>query len=182
MKKLIIYISILISTVNCAGFKKNESDGLPFSKNKIESINGIYSNQPSYGNGSYVKTLTDILDRNIDMFNWKEKYNGKNIDVRLEIIKKNKLNVKIFESEKLMCNKNLHVKQKKDGFIYLREKRFMLDGIPLIFGGWNIQKSRFIIDENKNLHIQTNYFFCNGFLVVMSDWKTHHYNFIFEKH
>ncbi|MFY7816026.1 MAG: hypothetical protein ACOVRK_12660, partial [Chryseobacterium taeanense] len=59
--------------------------------------------------------------------------------------------------------------------------RFMMQGIPLVFGGWNIQKSRFTVDEKNNLQIQSNYFFCNGFMIVMSDWKTSRYTLNFEK-
>ncbi|MFP3802316.1 hypothetical protein, partial [Paraburkholderia sp. SIMBA_027] len=87
----------------------------------------------------------------------------------------------IYESENVLFDKDVKVKLKKDGFFYLKEKRFMLDGIPLIFGGWNFQKSRFTVDQNNNLLVQSNYFFCNGVLVFMSDWKTFHYSLTFEK-
>ncbi|MEG2310154.1 hypothetical protein [Chryseobacterium sp.] len=181
MKKLIPYLSLLLFTLNCAGFKNIESPESVIKKNNIENINGTYENLPSSGSSFYIRMLTDVFDRNINMFNWKDKYDAKKTKVKLQMIEKNRLNVIVFKNEKTVFNKNLRVKLKKDGYLYLKEKRFMIDGIPLVLGGWNIQKSRLGADENNNLKILSNYFFCNGFAVLMSDWKTHHYNLTFEK-
>ena len=181
MKKLISYLSVLVFTMSCACFKNIESTESFIEKNNIENITGTYENFPSSGNGFYVRMLTDVFDRNINMLNWKDKYDAKNTKVKLQIIEKNKLNVMIFKNEKMVFNKNLRVKLENDGYLYVKEKRFMIDGIPLVFGGWNIQKSRLGVDENNNLKIQSNYFYCNGVAVLMSDWKTLHYNFTFEK-
>lgn len=180
MRRLIFYFSILFVTVSCAGFR-NVDPPVGLNKNNVENINGIYKNFPLSKNGFYVRTLTDVLDRNNNMFNWTEKYNNDDIKIRLEMVEKNRLHVEISESEKTLFSKNLKVKLKKDGFLYLKEKRFMLDGIPLVLGGWNLQKSRFAIDSNNNLRIQSNYFYCNGVLVLISELKTLHYDFIFEK-
>ncbi|MCY1663049.1 hypothetical protein [Chryseobacterium sp. SL1] len=181
MKKIISYLCLLLFTLNCAGFKNIELPESVIENNNIENINGIYENFASSGNGFYVRMLTDVFDRNTNMFNWKDKYDPKNTRVKLQMIEKNKLNVIFFKNEKIVFNKNLRVELKEDGYLYLKEKRFMLDGIPLVLGGWNIQKSRLGVDENNNLRIQSNYFYCNGFAVLMSDWKTLHYNLTFEK-
>lgn len=115
------------------------------------------------------------------MFNFKEKHESMNFKIELKAVGKKRLNLKIYDAENVRTDKNVRVTLKKDGFIYLKEKRLMIDGIPLILGGWNIQKSRFAQDGDNRLKVESNYFFCNGLLVVMSDWKTFHYELIFEK-
>lgn len=181
MKKIFFYLSIILLLSSCATFKNDKFIDNKLKTSSLDLINGTYNNLPFSGDGSYVRSLTNVFDRNTNMFDFKEKYEKKDLKIILKAINQNRLNVKIYEAENLLFDKNLKVKLKHDGFIYLKEKRFMLDGILLIFGGWNIQKSRFRIDENNNLHLQSNYFFCNGILIVMSDWKTFHYNLTFEK-
>ncbi|SDM31212.1 hypothetical protein SAMN05216273_12156 [Chryseobacterium taihuense] len=179
MRKLIFYLIILLVTVSCAGFKKIGT--IKLCKNSVENIKGTYKNTPLSKSGFYIRTLTDVFDRNTNMFNWKKKYNREDATVKLEMIKKNLLHVEILESDSILCSKNLRVKLKNDGFLYLKEKRFMIDGIPLVFGGWSFQKSRFTVDSDNNLKIQSNYFYCNGVLILISDWKTLHYDLTFEK-
>lgn len=179
MRNLIFYLSILLITGSCAGFKN--VDPIKLDKSRIQNINGAYKNSSVTPSGFYVRTLTDVFDRNTNMFNWKEKYTNKDVIVKLQMIRKNRLHVEIAESENVLFSKDLKVKLKKDGYLYLKEKRLMIDGIPLVFGGWNVQKSRFAIDSDNNLKVQSNYFFCNGFLVLMNDWKTLHYDLTFEK-
>ncbi|KQS91486.1 hypothetical protein ASG21_03170 [Chryseobacterium sp. Leaf394] len=181
MKNLIFYLWLSLLTVSCAGFKNIQPAKTNNGKNVVDNIDGTYGNLPSSGNGFYVRALTDVFDRNTNMFNWKEKYVGEQIKVKLQMINNKRLNVFISQDEKILFNKNLRVKLKNDGYLYLKGKRLMIDGIPLVLGGWNIQKSRLRIDENNNLIVQSNYFFCNGFAVVMSDWKTLHYTLTFEK-
>ena len=181
MKNLIFYLSLSLLSVSCAGFKNIHPEESVIGKNVVDNIDGTYRNLPSSGNGFYVQALTDVFDRNTNMFNWKEKYVGEHTKVKLQMINNKRLNVIISQDEKILFNKNLRVKLKNDGYLYLKEKRLMIDGIPLVLGGWNIQKSRLRIDESNNLIVESNYFFCNGFAVVMSDWKTLHYTLTFEK-
>lgn len=181
MKNLIFYLCLSLLTVSCAGFKNIVPTKTVIGKNVVENIDGTYGNLPSSASGFYVKALTDVFDRNTNMFSWIEKYVGEHTRIKLQMISTKRLNVMIFKNEKIVFNKNLRVKLKNDGYLYLKEKRFMLDGIPLVLGEWNIQKSRLKIDGNDNLTIQSNYFFCNGIAIVMSDWKTLHYTLTFEK-
>ncbi|KQT16895.1 hypothetical protein ASG31_11015 [Chryseobacterium sp. Leaf404] len=179
MRKSGFYFIMLLMIVSCAGFKNNDS--MKMDKDNVKNITGTYRNLPATPGGFYVRTLSDVFDRNTNMFKWKEKYSHQNVIVKLELIKKNRLHVEIADSENFLFSKDLRVKLKKDGYLYLKEKRLMIDGIPLVFGGWNIQKSRFAIDADQNLIIQSNYFFCNGIFILMSDWKMFHYHLTFEK-
>lgn len=101
MKKLISYLCLLLFTLNCAGSKNMDSAESVIEKNNIEKINGAYENFPSSGNGFYVRMLTDVFDRNTNMFNWKDKNDAKNIKVKLQMIKKNRLNVTVLSTKKL---------------------------------------------------------------------------------
>lgn len=181
MKKILFYLGSLVLLSDCATFNDGKLVDDNFKNNDLNFINGTYHNYASSGSGFYVRSLTDVFDRNTRMFNFKEKHEERDLKIELKALHKKILNMKTYEAGKLRTDKNLKVTLKKDGFVYLKEKRFMLDGIPLIFGGWNIQKSRFTLDENNNLSVQSNYFFCNGILIVMSDWKTSHYSLTFEK-
>ncbi|KMQ67861.1 hypothetical protein ACM39_10995 [Chryseobacterium sp. FH2] len=167
--------------INCAGFRnvKNNNEGLNI--NNLGSIDGNYDNYPIEGQSVYINSLADVFDRNTNMFVFKSKYDIRAVNLKLKIINEKKLNVKIYKKEKLLFDKDLSVKLKNDGFLYLKEKRFMIEAIPLVFGGWNFQKSRFTVDKDNNLHVQTNYFFCNGMFLIMNDWKTFHYNLIFKR-
>lgn len=184
MKNIFFYLIVFLFTMSCAGFKNVDHSTAGLNENNLNKIEGTYNNLPSSGSGFYVGRLNEVFDRNLEMYNINkttEKYDNKNVNLKLRIVNQHTLNVKIYEAENLLFDKDLKVQLKKDGFLYLKEKRFMLDGIPLILGGWNIQKSRFTIDQNNHLKVQSNYFFCNGILIVMSDWKTLHYDLTFEK-
>jgi len=181
MKNLVLLFSIMLFTSNCAGFKNSIKNG-SFNENNLNEIDGTYKNTPSSSTGVYVRSLTTVFDRNTNMFVFREKYdNKKDLKLTLKMINQKSLNVKVSNSENLLLDKNLKVKLKKDGFLYLKEKRLMIEGIPLAFGGLNVQKTRFTIDENHKLEVQSNYYFCNGFLIFMSDWKTIQHHLIFEK-
>lgn len=181
MKRILFYLGASLMLSSCATFDKDRLTDNHWEKDDLNFINGTYSNFPSSGGGSYVRNLTDVFDRNTSMFQFKENHENKDFKIELKAVGKKRLNLKIYDAGNLRTDKNLRVVLKKDGFVYLKEKRFMLDGIPLVFGGWNIQKSRFALDGNNNLKVESNYFFCNGILVVMSDWKTSHYDLIFKK-
>lgn len=184
MKKIFFHLIIFLFAISCAGFKNLDNSNIGLNENNLNKIDGTYNDFPSSGKGFYVGRLTEVFDRNLEMYNihkTNEKYDRKNVNLKLKMVNQHTLNVKIYEAENLLFDKDLKVKLKKDGFLYLKEKRFMVDGIPLILGGWNIQKSRFTIDQNNNLYVQSNYFFCHGILIVMSDWKTFHYDLTFEK-
>jgi len=167
--------------ISCAGFKNAENSKAGLNENNLNNIDGDYKNYPTDGKLGYIDGLVDVFDRNTNMFIFKDKYDTRAVNLKLNIINPKRLNVKIYKKEKLLFDKDLRVKLKKDGFLYLKEKRFMLEGIPLVFGGWNFQKSRLTVDENNHLQIQTNYFFCNGVFIFLSDWNTFHYNLTFEK-
>jgi len=179
-EKTIFCLCIILMIVNCAGFKNVDNNG-GLNKNNLSAVDGNYGNYPVDGRSPYVDALVDVFDRTTNMFIFKDKYDTRAVNLKLKIINEKRLNVKIYKKEKLLFDKNLKVKLKNDGFLYLKEKRFMMEGIPLVFGGWNFQKSRLTVDENNNLQIQTNYFFCNGVFILISDWKTFHYNLIFKK-
>lgn len=180
MKNISYYFGLLL-LFSCAGFRDVDNKNAVLNKNNLGLLDGIYSNASISHAGGYVGNLTDVVDRNTRMFAFKDKYNGKDMKLQLKIINQKKLNVKIYDAGNLLADKDLRVKLESDGFLYLKEKRFMLEGIPLVLGGLNIQKSRFTVDTKNNLQVQTNYFFCNGFMIVMSDWKTLHYHLDFEK-
>ncbi len=182
MRRLLIILITLFLT-SCASLEKNRFPENNLSKEDKTIINGTYKNIPDTGGGGfYVRNLVDIFERNRNMFKFNNrKYENKNLKFKLHLISINKINVKIFDENTLLFDENLKINIKNDGFIYLKEKRFMLDGIPFLFGGWNIQKSRFAIDKDNNLYIQSNYFFLNGFLIVFSDWKTLKYEMTFKK-
>lgn len=181
MKNICYYFSFVVLATSCAGFRNVDNANAILNKNNLDLVDGTYSNFSISDGGGYVITFADVIDRNTNMFIFKKKYNERDVRLQLKMISSKKLNVKIYKAGKLMLDKDLKVKLKDDGFLYLKEKRFMLQGIPLVFGGWNIQKSRFTVDEKNNLQIQSNYFFCNGFMIVMSDWKTSRYTLNFEK-
>ncbi len=181
MKRLFFYLGTVLTLSGCATFDNSKIAGSHSKGDDLSFINGTYTNFPFSGGGFYVRNLTDVFDRNTRMFNFKEKYETGNFKIELKAVGKKRLNLKIYDGGNLRTDKNVRVTLKKDGFIYLKEKRLMIDGIPLILGGWNIQKSRFAPDGNNRLKVESNYFFCNGLLVVMSDWKTSRYELIFEK-
>jgi len=181
MKNLILLFSTIILITNCAGFKNPNGSG-NFNKNNLSEIDGTYKNISSSG----TETLTEVFDRNTKMFAFLKGGNNKyeekkDVKLILKIINNKSLNVKIIDSENLLFDKNLKIKLKKDGFLYLRKKRFMIEGIPFIAGGWNVQKSCFTIDKNHNLQVQLNYFFYMAILVVIGDAKTTNSHFTFEK-
>jgi len=181
MRKIFFYLSFILIMTGCAGFKNVENYNTHLNKNNLNSINGDYDNYPVDGKLGYIDGLVDVFDRNTNMFIFKNKYDTRAVNLKLKIINEKKLNVKIYQKDKVLFDKDLRVKLKDDGFLYLKQKRFMLEGIPLVLGGWNFQKSCLTVDENNHLQIQTNYFFCNGVFIFISDWKTFHYNLTFEK-
>ncbi|MDQ1097329.1 MULTISPECIES: hypothetical protein [Chryseobacterium] len=180
MRKL-LYPFLVLTLMSCAGFKNVNSNSGGFHTDNLDRINGSYKNYPAGGQLGYIDGLADIFDRNTNMFIFKHKYDGRAVHLNLTMINERKINVKIFKQTELLFDKDLKVELKDDGYLYLKEKRFMMQGIPLVLGGWNIQKSRFTVDQDNHLRVQTNYFFCNGAFIVMSDWKTFHYDFKFEK-
>lgn len=178
----ILLILILVVFQNCASFKEPIVKG-NLRNDNLSSINGIYNNYPSSGGGFYVKSIKDVFYRNINMFDFKTDkiFQNEKLEGQITVISQKLINLKIRENEKIIFDKNLKVKLKEDGYLYIKEKITMIDGFPLIFGGWNVQKSRINITDDNKLFIESNYFFCNGILIVISDWKTLNYSLSFEK-
>lgn len=184
MKNTIFSLFSFLSIVSCVTF--NSSDNINKNLFNPDNINGTYKNTPNEYQGLYVSKLSDVFDRNTRIFNVvkpDKKYDLKNISVNINLISEKELKLKIIENEtqKIITEKAVKIKLKKDGYIYIKDKNFMIDGIPVILGGWNIQKSRMYIDEENNLNIESNYFFYHAALIVMCDWKNFNYHLKFKK-
>ncbi|MRJ07572.1 hypothetical protein EDL99_01550 [Ornithobacterium rhinotracheale] len=175
-----IFIALIFQS--CASFKEPKINGT-LNENNLSQLNGQYNDSVSSGGGLYVKKLSDVLDRNVNMFDFKhdEKYVGKGITVDLKVVSKNMLNVKFKKHNQIISDKNVKVKLKNDGFLYVKGKKFMIDFVPFVLGGWNVQKSRLTLNSDGNLYVESNYFFYAALFTVIGDWKTLRYESTFDK-
>jgi len=182
MKQIFAILIMSIVFNSCATLKEPKLEGT-LTENDLTILNGNYNNFPNDGGGLYVNKLTDIFDRNTNIFKLEkdDKYDSESITVSLTSITDKTLNVRFSENNKTILDKNIKVRLKRDGFLYIKDKILLINGLPLIFGGWNIQKSRITILANGKLYVESNYFFCNGALIVMSDWKNFNYNLTFNR-
>jgi len=182
MKKIFSILVILLFLQNCASLKEPKTKGTLNEKN-LTTLNGQYSNHANSGGGSHVNKLSDVFDRNDNMFKSRidEKYASKNVSVYMKVISEKTLNIIFKDNNQIILDKNIKVKLMKDGFLYINENKLKIIGLPLISGGWNVQKSRLTINSEGKMYVESNYFFCNGILIVMSDWKDFNYELTFEK-
>ena len=168
MKRLIFIFILPLFTISCATFEKTIAPQ-KLDKENLQKINGVYNNKNLTGRWF---CLTDVFDRNTSILYFitdKEKYNNNEVKVALNIVSDKRINVKVIDSvtEKIIFDKNLRCRLKRDGYLYLKHKSFMIDGIPLICGGFNVQKSRMYINSDGILNVESRCFFISSALVIL---------------
>lgn len=171
-KKVFYLILILtISLQNCASFDRKTLN----TKVNLLDLNGKYEAMPLVFDSiskSYISKRSDYRDffRLIDQK--KEKKSVKlnifnNYHFELNIINPKKTRITYLENDKIIQDRIVKTKFRKDGYLYLKNKKLNFTGVPYLFGGFDFTKTRLTLDKNKNLVLEIATFSSGAGLIIM---------------
>jgi hypothetical protein len=134
--------------VSCASFsRKTKSIAKKPIGNNLQLLNGTY----------YVDTIGDyhvieVVSRTSKERPWKPNKEGL---LTLKLDDNNALRFTYIENGLIIEDKLIKIKKVKKNYVYLRNKNVKIYNIPLILGGFDIQRTRLFIDETDSLVINT---------------------------
>ncbi len=115
---------------------------LPYGYKTQNSIEGFYHNDPCINPfGNY--KLWDFIHK-------KSSLDKDSLIVSLKLLKKNKMQAKLYDGKKVVAEKTLKIKRKEDSCYYPKRKFYIIPILPVLFGFSNNQ-NRFIVGEESLL-------------------------------
>ena len=154
-------------TQSCATFKSEFQNEVKLNTTNINSVNGRYKILPIKIDTTNEKYNQYKLEDNFlveierkPFASFKNKYDEDEINyfVELEIRNPNLLEIRFLKEDKVFNSKNVKVKLKKDGYLYLKNENVKFWGIPYLFGAMDINKIRISVDKENNLVLDTTNF------------------------
>jgi hypothetical protein len=185
-KQKILYLILILTTSfqNCASFDNSISNPRTLTKNNLADLNGKYEIMYlEFDSISKAYKSKKSIHRNfftqIDLKLKKEpnKLDSlKTYHFELNTINPKKIRITYLENGKIFHEKVVKTKLKKDGYLYLKNKKLEFIGVPYLFGRFDLTKTRLTLDENKNLILDISNLSSGAALfVVFLNSKTYKY-------
>ncbi len=185
-----LLFSIAITTISCTSFSKSafKNDMVSLTENNIEQLNGSFTNHPIQVYEKQNKTW--INTKKINVYNlFGSNFIPDKLDslaitkseehIEITFTNKNAIEVKYVINKKTVSKTNIKGQIKK-GFFYV-DKKSEYWGIPLLFGGYKIEKQRISISKRGNMIINTLYDKGGGILFIFSNGSGNNTSFEIEK-
>jgi len=104
-----------------------------------------------------------------------------NYYLKIEVIKNNEITFSFLENNSLIFKNKIPFTIRKARYLYLKNKNFKIDKIPMLFGGYFINRNQFSLTKTGNLnydHAEKNYW---GFLILFSSGYNSKYSKNFKR-
>ena len=175
-----LLLIILYFSISCGHFPKNIINPHITTTENIQLLNGKYtmyeivrkpltdSTAISYSKADigFNHTFYDELDRGL--FSKTLKIDSlKSYNFTLQILNSKKIQINYFENGIKIRQHTINYKLKTDGYVYLRNKNFKVNGIPYLIGEFNVKRSRLTLNNKKQLIFQSSQFSSGGIALLM---------------
>lgn len=187
-KAALLLISILVYLFqSCASFKKGLVNPNPLNKEELTQLNGRYGivhnefdsilvykkenfNRQVWNSNNFFteidrKLIKDTLE--IDTL--------KTYSFDLKVLNPKKIKIDYIENGKIIRERILKTKLKRDGYLYLRNKNTQFMLVPFLAGAIDIKKTRITKSDNGNLIFDVANFRYGAALIVFGDTRTWKY-------
>ncbi|WP_298418277.1 hypothetical protein [uncultured Kordia sp.] len=193
--KNIHYIFLLfiatLSLSSCASFSTKiiQDKTTKLTKENVQSIEGTYaikSHKATFlSNNRKVISYTN-LKRNstIDVLTTKKMFDSLSIEklvVDIKILKKNKITFIYRNQDSIVHKETVKLKIRGNGMLHLKNRHTHITGVPLIFGGVDISRSRIGLSTENELFINSVHYSQRTALVLFGDDRRLNQTFYFKK-
>ncbi|CAM4141236.1 hypothetical protein [Flavobacterium weaverense] len=181
---ILLIVSILFS---CAPFSKKVviDNQIVLKKESVSKLNGTYE----VGSIKAIRKFENLQPRLIEndslnsfsLFeNLKEtnqelrediKNNIKNYQVKIYIENDNTISFSLLKNDIKIDSIKMNYKIRKDGFIYLKNKNFRTEWVPVLCGNFEVDRTKIGINNDDNLIISNSYFIYGAILVIIGDTR-----------
>ena len=181
MKNLFVII-VPFLLMSCASFNKNHSfkNEVKLNENSISLLNGSYTLNPRIelnkgrSGKSYFTDKGDLNRTNLyNFFNNSSRslndFQDSTYLVKLKVINKNEILIFRYNNDQKMDSVLLKYKLKSNGYIYIKNKNFKINGVPYLFGGFELNRVRMTVSNENNLVINSTHYFYGSFLILFGD-------------
>ena len=181
MKNLFVII-VPFLLMSCASFNKNHSfkNEVKLNENSISLLNGSYTLNPRIelnkgrSGKSYFTDKGDLNRTNLyNFFNNSSRslndFQDSTYLVKLKVINKNEILISQCNNDQKMDSVLLRYKLKSNGYIYIKNKNFKINGVPYLFGGFELNRVRMTVSNENNLVINSTHYFYGSFLILFGD-------------
>ena len=181
MKNLFVII-VPFLLMSCASFNKNHSfkNEVKLNENSISLLNGSYTVNPSIelnkgrSGKIYFTDKGDLNRTNLyNFFNNSSRslndFQDSTYLVKLKVINKNEILIFQYNNDQKMDSILLKYKLKSNGYIYIKNKNFKINGVPYLFGGFELNRIRITLSNENNLVFNSAHYFYGSFLILFGD-------------
>ncbi|WP_422090826.1 hypothetical protein [Tenacibaculum ovolyticum] len=188
--KLFICIITMLSFVSCASFSyqfQNPTFLTPYflTFKNVKELNGEYSIVAKTKDSTYNRTYKsfnnfyEIINENRK----KEKIEEEKIDdysFKINIIDSLNIEIKYLNNGIIFNELNVEY-ELKGGYLFFKNKKTIISGVPYLFGGIEINKIRLTRDLNMNLVAEIAHHHSGLILFIFGDSKSFHYQCYYHK-
>jgi len=187
----LLYSLLILSFVGCAPFSKKVTlnDHTYLNSESINKLNGTYEINASkiiYKSSRDNKTKifeNDSVDKYYNLFHFVKTENQelradsiknliKKYDVRIEVLDKKKISFSLLKDNLKVDSSIVNYKIKNDGYIYLKNKNFKSNWIPILCGNFSINRTRLSLNNENSLILNNSNYFHGAILVIIGDSRS----------
>ncbi|MBC8753458.1 hypothetical protein H2O64_02165 [Kordia sp. YSTF-M3] len=195
MKKIqyiVITLISILSLASCASFSgkiiRDKTEIL--TKESIRNIEGTYEIQcyDSYFKSRVGREIIQFDKPNSDAFinSFTNTYTidstlVKKLVVDIKFISDKEISFTYRHQDSIVNETVLGVKLRKNGMLHLKNRERDMMGVPLIYGNFEISRSRIGLSKSNDLIINHVYHITGGALILLSDSRTRNTSYYFKR-
>lgn len=192
-KKSTFYLMIILMFIlqSCVSYDNTMTNPRILSNENLNELNGRYGIVAVKIDGDSFSRINDnwtednfftennrgYLKRNMQLDSLKS------YSFELKILSSKSLQISYIEDDKILCERIIKTKLKKDGYLYLRNKNVLPILIPFILGGMDVKRTRISKFENGDVVLDVANHQSFGFILLSSyyDSMTYKYRLQYKK-
>ncbi|MBC8173643.1 MAG: hypothetical protein H7X71_07045, partial [Chitinophagales bacterium] len=133
-----------------------------------------------HGNYGKINSILEILYRPPNV--WPRIDTSSNYRLVINSENNDLLSLALYSDKSIVIERKIRIKKIKNDYVYLRNSNIKLLNIPFIFGGYDYLKTRFAVDKEGNLIVDSvDYGIGCALIIICSGTPTTQTTYLYEK-
>lgn len=188
IKKIFFLTVFSIFLSSCATFNKKIAldKNIKITAHNLNTLEGIYTIHPTIGtqqinnygdrpienNALNRYTIFNALKELDPEFQQTVQKNPSDYSVKIKVKTNKRLTFFLQKNKNTIDSISVKYKIKKDGYVYLKNSNFKIKNVPLIYGGFKVNKVRLTLNEENNLILDHSYYTYHAALLFIGNDRT----------
>lgn len=159
--RLLFFTSVMLGMVSCASYDYYTKNPQKLTKASIYRLDGVYEATSIVDSLRLTKNQLDLTQLNflktIDREDTLVIDPGQKYTFIIKINSPKSLTVSFLRGGDIYGTQTIKTRLSNSGYLHLRNNNLEIWGVPILFGGYNQQKTRLSLDQNNVLLVDTCY-------------------------